>query len=228
MPTLGAVLEPFLQVPVASGRALGRHAADDVQREQLADPVPLEVERDRDPRSCAVAERLDGDGRAWPERSVDTVTGPAPGRTELRDLLRRRLLDAPDPADGGEPRSHAGGRPPSKRTRTTSSCHSANREGSVTYAKTSSGGRSTSNVDTIGGIVLLVVTAPAPSSRAAGVGSSARPCVGRPRTARRTGRAVSVPHSRSPAGGRRSPPRLRTPGATARSARLIGASSVAN
>ena len=65
--TLGAALEPFLQVPVAHGRALGRHAADDVQREQPADPVPLEVERDRDLRPGAAGERLDGDLRARPE-----------------------------------------------------------------------------------------------------------------------------------------------------------------
>jgi hypothetical protein len=45
------------------------------------------------------------------------------------------------------------GRPSSMRTLTTSSCHSANREGSVTYEKTSSGGRAISMLDTIGGIV---------------------------------------------------------------------------
>src|SRR5262249_11969728 len=39
------------------------------------------------------------------------------------------------------------------RTLTTSSCHSANRDGSVTYEKTSSGGRAISMLDTMGGIV---------------------------------------------------------------------------
>jgi hypothetical protein len=45
-----------------------------------------------------------------------------------------------------------GGWCPSIRTLTTSSCHSANREGSVAYEKTSSGGRAMKMVDTIGGI----------------------------------------------------------------------------
>src|SRR5215216_4673828 len=46
-----------------------------------------------------------------------------------------------------------GGRPPSSRTLTTSYCHSAKRVGSVTYEKTSSGGRSILMVCIIGGIV---------------------------------------------------------------------------
>src|SRR5262249_17894272 len=43
-------------------------------------------------------------------------------------------------------------RDPATCTRTTSSCHSGNRAGSVTYAKTSSGGRAMSMVDTIADI----------------------------------------------------------------------------
>src|SRR5829696_7257279 len=46
-----------------------------------------------------------------------------------------------------------GGRLPSRRTLSTSCCHSANWGGSGTYQKTSSGGRSISMLCTIGGIV---------------------------------------------------------------------------
>jgi hypothetical protein len=52
----------------------------------------------------------------------------------------------------------AGGPAGSIRTLTTSSCHSANRVGSVTYAKTSSGGLLISMSCTIGGMAPPPVT----------------------------------------------------------------------
>ena len=73
------------------------------------------------------------------------------GRIERRDLLRIAEFDAGDPAGRGEPRAPSG-RPPWMRTPTTSSCHSAKREGSVAYPKTSAGGQAMSRWDTIGGI----------------------------------------------------------------------------
>ena len=83
---------------------------------ELADPVPLEVERDGGPRPGPVAERLDSDGRARPERPVDASGGPGLRWADLGDLLGGRPLDTADPAGGGggggggggEPRAHAG------------------------------------------------------------------------------------------------------------------------
>src|SRR5215208_279173 len=97
-----AALESFLQVLVASRRSLRCHPADDGY-ERHADPVPLEVKRERDTRSCAVVERFDGEVRVWPDRSSDTVSGPAPGRIVLRYFLGHRPLSATDSAGSGEP-----------------------------------------------------------------------------------------------------------------------------
>jgi hypothetical protein len=49
----------------------------------------------------------------------------------------------------------AGAPPPSTCDLTTLACHSASREGSLTYEKTSSGGRATSMLETIGAMLLL-------------------------------------------------------------------------
>src|SRR5215211_6596546 len=96
-----AALEPFLQVPVACRRPLRCHPADD-GHEGHADAVPLEIKCERHTRPCAVVERFDGDVRVWPDRSSDTVHGPARGGIDLRYLLGHRALDATDPASCGE------------------------------------------------------------------------------------------------------------------------------
>ena len=100
--TLIAVLKPFLQVLVACRRSLRCDPADDGY-ERHADPMPLEIECERHTRPCAVVERFDGDARARPDRSSDTVSGPAPGVIDLRYLLGHRPLSATDPAGCGEP-----------------------------------------------------------------------------------------------------------------------------
>src|SRR5215217_7628746 len=89
---LGAALEPFPQVSEVPGHLLLRLPADDERDEQLAEPVPLEVELDRHARSRTVVERLDGAVHDPPDRAVDTANGPAPRRTDVRHLHGHRLL----------------------------------------------------------------------------------------------------------------------------------------
>src|SRR5215212_11575360 len=97
-----AVLKPLLQVLVAFRRSLCCDPADDGY-ERHTDPVSLEVECDRDTGSCAVVEWFDGDVRAWPDWSSDTVSGPARWGIDLGYLLGHGPLGATDPAGCGEP-----------------------------------------------------------------------------------------------------------------------------
>ena len=124
-----APLEPFLQVPVADGAAACRRTAGSSGR-----PIPwpskssANVTRDRAPPSSASTVTV-APGRIGPSTprtaqlrgGLSSVTSWVIVRST--PPIRRVVVNlAPTP----------GGSSPSKRTRTTSRCHSANREGSQT------------------------------------------------------------------------------------------------
>jgi hypothetical protein len=105
---LGLALELFLEVLIALRCALCRLTTDDERHKQRADPMPLEVHDNRDPRPAVAGERFDGQVDAWPDRSINTVRGPVGGGPAFRDLLRHRALAAADSPNSGEPGAHAG------------------------------------------------------------------------------------------------------------------------
>ena len=76
---LGLALKLFLEVLIALRCALCGLTTHDGRHKQLADPMSLEVHRDRDPRPGVVGERFDGYLDVWPDRSVYTVCDPVGG-----------------------------------------------------------------------------------------------------------------------------------------------------
>ena len=99
-------LQQLLEVLVAPGRPLRRHAADAVGH-QPAEPPPLKVEGGREPRPCAAVQRLDRDRPDRPQRPADARSGKPAGRAELGDLLRGLVLHTAELAGGREPGAHA-------------------------------------------------------------------------------------------------------------------------
>src|SRR5207244_1509458 len=83
---LGACLETLFEAELV-GRNLPLGLAPSQRREELADAVSLEVDFERQPRSCPVVEGLDGDraGRAY--GSVDDLEPGAAWRVVLDDLV---------------------------------------------------------------------------------------------------------------------------------------------
>src|SRR5215212_10749003 len=77
--TLIVALQSILQVPAIYGHLFPCLRANDERHEQLADPVPLEIELDRDPRPCVLLDRLDGVLYGLPDRAAGAAGAPACG-----------------------------------------------------------------------------------------------------------------------------------------------------
>jgi hypothetical protein len=115
--------------------------------------VSLEVKLDRHSRPSTALERIDRAVQDPPDRPVDSRTAQLVGHLmsvvsivivrSPRPILR--VVIALDPTAAGEP-------PPSTRELTALSCHSASRDGSVTYENTYSGDRAISMLDATGAI----------------------------------------------------------------------------
>src|SRR6266511_2177757 len=105
---LRAALEPCLQLLQIPGHLCPRLPPHEERHEQPADPVALEVERDRHARTIAVPERLDGALDDPPDRAVDTANGPAARTIQLGELHRHRPLARTDPPGHDGPRAHGG------------------------------------------------------------------------------------------------------------------------
>ena len=118
-----AAFEPFLQVLHVPGELCFRLPADDERHEQLADPVPLEVELDSHARPCTVIERLDGAIHDLPDRAP-SIPRTAQLLGELSSVVSMVIVRSPRPIRrvvmAFEPT--AGGPPPSARALTTLSC----------------------------------------------------------------------------------------------------------
>jgi predicted transposase YbfD/YdcC len=99
-------LQQLLEVLVAPGRPLCRHAADAVGH-QPAEPPPLKVEGGGEPRPCAAVQRLDRDRPDRPQRPADARSGEPAGRAELGDFLGGLVLHTAELAGGREPGAHA-------------------------------------------------------------------------------------------------------------------------
>src|SRR5215218_8477665 len=105
---LSAALELFLEVAQVPWHFLARLRADEERNEQLADPVPHEVELDRHARPRIFIERRDRSFDVAPDRSIDAANGPARRGTQFSKFRRHRPLDATDPTSDAGPRAHAG------------------------------------------------------------------------------------------------------------------------
>src|SRR5215207_4562456 len=103
---LSAALEPFLEVAQVPWHFLARLRADEERNEQLADPVPHEVELHRHARARAFIERRDRSFDVAPDRSIDAANGPARGGTQFSKFRRHRPVDATDPTSDAGPRAH--------------------------------------------------------------------------------------------------------------------------
>src|SRR5439155_18038417 len=90
-----AALELFLQLLQIPGHLRACLPTDHERHEQPAEPVPLEVERDRHARTPAVRKRLDRTFDHPPDWPVATANGPATRRID-GDLCRHHLLAATD------------------------------------------------------------------------------------------------------------------------------------
>src|SRR5262249_59144703 len=88
----GRALERRLQLLLVPRQLLPRLPADDERHEQPADPVPLELEGDRDARPLAAIERLDRARGRPGHRAVRRAVGPGPRRIQFGDLLGPRQL----------------------------------------------------------------------------------------------------------------------------------------
>src|SRR6266496_3415109 len=83
-----------------------RLSADDERNEQLADPVPLELEGDRHAGPLAVIERLDRAFGSRDDRAADTAHRPGPRRAHLDHLLGPGQLPRTDPPGHQGSRAH--------------------------------------------------------------------------------------------------------------------------
>src|SRR4029453_15469380 len=117
-PTRGGrtALQQLLEVLVALGRPLCRHAADAVGHQPAQppppDPPPVEAGGGGNPRPCPAAQRLDRDRPDRPQRPADARSGEPAGRAELGDLLGGLVLHTAELAGGREPGAHAERAPP--------------------------------------------------------------------------------------------------------------------
>src|SRR5262245_50743229 len=83
---------------------MSRLTAHEERYQQPADPVTLEVERDRDARPRTPIERIDSDIHGCPDGPIDTMDGPSPWRIDRGDLRRDPALGETD-----APGRHASG-----------------------------------------------------------------------------------------------------------------------
>src|SRR6266542_411216 len=101
-------LEPLLQVLVVLGKLLPRLPPYERQV-QIAEPMALEVELERETRARTVTDRLDSALPAGPDRAVDAAEGEPPRRAVLRHLGGHRPLAPTDSARHRRLRAHAHG-----------------------------------------------------------------------------------------------------------------------
>src|SRR5579872_4687835 len=89
-------LEPLLEAAHIRSHLPARLRANDQRDQELADPVPAEVEVDCDACAPALIEGIDRDVDLRSNRSVDPTHTPCAGRVDMGDLRRDRTLGESD------------------------------------------------------------------------------------------------------------------------------------
>src|SRR5439155_26397496 len=103
-----AALQPFLQPHLILRKLLPRVAARERREEPADDPVPVEVELEREARAPTLVERLDGDRAPRADRPVETPERGLPRRVVLGDLVCDLLPAAGDASRVDRTRADAG------------------------------------------------------------------------------------------------------------------------
>src|SRR6266516_1615735 len=85
-------LEQLLHAGLVLRNLLARLSPRHREQNLAGEPVACEVDRDREPRPRAVADRLDRDRSVCPDRAVEDPEGRLPRRFVFRDLVGHRAV----------------------------------------------------------------------------------------------------------------------------------------